>query len=196
MKKKKTGVWVFGAKGGLATTMMVGARAIAGRLTSSTGLVTDREELRAMGLVEIEDLVFGGHDIRSISLYDSAYEIYRETGSINFEILHKLEAEVRLMEEEIRPGACINSGAAVEKIADRDYALQGSSLRDVVRQIRNDIKAFREKHALKRIVAINLASTEPLLDMVPGHENLEKLELLLDENQGNRVRASMLYAYA
>ncbi|MFH2002648.1 MAG: inositol-3-phosphate synthase, partial [Planctomycetota bacterium] len=42
----------------------------------------------------------------------------------------------------------------------------------------------------------NLASTEPLLDIVPGHEDLEKLEVLLDENQGNRVRASMLYAYA
>jgi len=61
---EKTGVWIFGAKGGLAVTVLVGSRAIADELTSSSGLVTESEAMRRLGFVSMDDLVFGGHDVR------------------------------------------------------------------------------------------------------------------------------------
>ncbi|MHC4943394.1 MAG: inositol-3-phosphate synthase [Planctomycetota bacterium] len=196
MSKDKTGVWIFGAKGGLATTVMVGARAIAKGLTSACGLVTEKEDLAGLNLAEMDALVFGGHEIRSISLYDSAYEIYKETGSINFEILHKLQAEIEAMGEEINPGLCINGGHAVEKIADEAFIFKPASLRDAVIRIEEDIESFRKRNDLGCVIAVNLASTEPILEPSDALADLDGLERIIDENRRDEVRSSLLYAYA
>jgi myo-inositol-1-phosphate synthase len=196
MKVKKTGVWIFGAKGGLATTMMVGARAIEKGLTSSAGLVTDREEMAPLNLVRVENLVFGGHDIRQMPLYKNAYEIYRETGSISFEILHNLKAEIEGMGEEIRPGICLNCGKSVEKIADHDFCRDLSSLQEAVAAIEEDIRDFKERNQVERVVAVNLASTEPILRVGGMHERLESLQEAIKKNQSELFRASLLYALA
>jgi myo-inositol-1-phosphate synthase len=196
MNTDRTGVWIFGAKGGLATTVMVGARAIAEGLTSACGLVTEKEELAGLSLAAMDALVFGGHDIRSISLYDSAYEIYKETGSINFEILHKLRAEIESMGEEIRPGLCINGGHAVQKIADADFTLEPANLREAVERAGKDIESFKGRHDLDRVIAVNLASTEPILEPSDGLSDLDGLERVIDEDRRDEVRTSLLYAYA
>lgn len=196
MSEQKTGVWIFGAKGGLATTMVVGARAIAAGLTSSSGLVTEREDLGDLGLIGVGRLVFGGHDIRKITLYDSAYEIYRETGSIDFEILHTLKNELDAVGEEIRPGICTHSGRAVEKIADPEFTLEPADLREAVERIRADIEDFRQRHDLHRIIAVNLASTEPILKTGDALKDQAALEAVIDEDCSDLIRPSLLYAYA
>lgn len=196
MKASKTGVWIFGAKGGLATTLMVGARAIARGLTSSAGLVTEHEELSPLDLVGLNGLVFGGHDIRTISLFDSAYEIYRDTGSIDYEILLKIKEEIHEMGDEIRPGLCHNCGKAVDRIAQPGFLVETGDLRQAIDRIREDIQSFRERHGLERVVAVNLASTEPILEVGEKHLRLEGLESLIDANRCDRIRASLLYAYA
>ncbi len=196
MATETTGVWVFGAKGGLATTMAVGARAIAEGLTSSTGLVTDREEMAPLRLVKMDDLVFGGHDIRRMSLYDCAYEIYRETGSINFEILQRLEPKIRAIGEDIRPGIHVNCGRSVEKLADADYLYQATNLSEAVERIRADIRDFKNRHGLERVVAVNLASTEPILAIQDVHLDLDRLRGAIGQDQRDRVKASLLYAFA
>src|SRR6187399_707273 len=90
----RTGVWLIGAMGGLGTTLIVGARALAGGLTSSSGLVTQRPELASLDLVALGDLTFGGHDVRSTTLRESAQEIHRETGSITHELLTALAPDL------------------------------------------------------------------------------------------------------
>ena len=41
MAKKQIGLWLIGAKGGVATTVMTGLAALARRLVEPIGLVTD-----------------------------------------------------------------------------------------------------------------------------------------------------------
>jgi len=60
----RTGVWIVGAFGSLATTVIVGARAIARGLARSVGLVSDDPAFSHLDLLRLGDLEFGGHEIR------------------------------------------------------------------------------------------------------------------------------------
>ncbi len=78
--KRRIGVWLLGAQGGLATTVMVGARLLARGLAGTTGLLTEGESFRDLDLVPLDGLVFGGHDIRSGTVFENACEIEAEGG--------------------------------------------------------------------------------------------------------------------
>ena len=64
----RTGVWLIGAQGSLASTVVTGARAIARGLAGRGALVTELPELRGLAFVGFEDLVFGGWDIAPTGL--------------------------------------------------------------------------------------------------------------------------------
>src|SRR3989442_15562563 len=59
----KVGVWLIGAQGSLASTVVLGARVSARRLAGGGGLVTELPELAPLPLVGLGDLPFGGWDI-------------------------------------------------------------------------------------------------------------------------------------
>jgi len=90
MAKRKLGIFIIGAYGGVATTMIVGARAFARKLIQPFGLITETPEFANLKLAAIDDLVFGGMDIRRSSLIASAKEVASETGTISPDILKKL----------------------------------------------------------------------------------------------------------
>jgi len=192
----KTGVWIFGAKGGLAATVSVGALAIARGLTSPAGLVTERAEMGGLGLISMGDLVFGGHDIRSSSLYDNAYEIYKETGSISFEILHNLKEDIANIDASIKPGILHNCGRAVDNLADPEFVMTAAGPQEFVNQAARDLDDFRTRNRLDRVVAVNLASTEPILELEDCHDDLAQLQDAIARDRGSALRASLLYAYA
>ena len=75
-----TGVWFVGARGNVATTAMVGARAIARDKTGIEGLVTERAPCDALDLPGIEELVFGGHDIQEGSVVETAAGLHERNG--------------------------------------------------------------------------------------------------------------------
>lgn len=194
--REKTGVWIFGAKGGLAVTVMVGARAIADGLTSAAGLVTENEAMQRLGLVSMDDLVFGGHDIRESSVYENAYGIYKETGSIDFEILQTLRERLDRIDERIWPGVLFNCGDAIESLADEAFVMEHDTLEEALATIISDIEEFKERYDLSRVVAVNLASTEPLIKVEETHRDLAKLRDAIRGNRQDLVRASLVYAYA
>jgi len=193
---EKTGVWIFGAKGGLAVTVLVGSRAIADELTSSSGLVTESEAMRRLGFVSMDDLVFGGHDVRESTVYENAYSIYKETGSIDFEILQELRERIDVINDRIRPGITINCGEAIESLADDGFILKNNTLESALAAIIADIEEFKSRNDLSRVVAVNLASTEPLIEISEIHRDLGKLRRAIKENRQDLVRASLIYAYA
>jgi myo-inositol-1-phosphate synthase len=193
----KVGVWIVGARGGLATTLIVGTLALARRLTSTSGLITCLDEFASLGYAAFDDLVFGGHDIRSESLLEGAQEIARDTGTLRLDILAAVKDGIEAAEAEIRPGVVHNCGEAIVGLVPGVMGLgQGCSLRDMISRLRADLDDFRTRHGLDHVVMVNLASTEPLVDLLPEHETLQGLESLFDANRGESVRASTLYAYA
>ena len=98
---RRVGVWLVGAHGGLATTVIAGARLIARRYAGTTGLVTETDALQGLDLPDVSDFVFGGHDIRSSSVFGSALEVDGEAGTLGIDRLRAikadLDAELRLL---------------------------------------------------------------------------------------------------
>ncbi len=78
----KVGVWLIGAQGSLASTVVLGARAIARGLSARAGLVTETRELAALPLVAAGDLAFGGWDIAPTGLVERARALARDDAAI------------------------------------------------------------------------------------------------------------------
>lgn len=194
---ERTGIWLIGARGSLATTVIAGCELIARGEREPIGLATELPELKGLGFQTLDNLVFGGHEIRSGSLFDSATQIARENGSIPGDAPARIRDALDRADQWIRSGTPLGCGPAVERMAQP--ASTGSfdgGLRQRIDQIGTDLSQFREENDLARLVVVNLASTEPPLSLAPAHQELAELDRLLDGNQVDQVRASLLYAYA
>ncbi|SPD75382.1 Inositol-3-phosphate synthase [uncultured Desulfobacterium sp.] len=195
MKQAKTGVWLIGALGSVAATVILGATALRRGLVSSTGLITYTKEFDKLGLVDIGEMEFGGCDIRKGDLLKSLRLLSGECKAIDRRTLDTLEKDLEQTGKYISSGSIRNCGQAIEglsNIADNNC----KCLRDEIKEIRGAIQRFRDEKNLDRVVVVNLASTEPLLDLTYCHGDLNGFENSLDENDTSSVRASTLYAYA
>jgi len=62
----RTGVWLVGARGSVATTAMVGAAALTAGLTNPVGCVSEDEGFGGAGLPDMSELVFGETLVKSV----------------------------------------------------------------------------------------------------------------------------------
>lgn len=195
MESKKIGVWLIGALGSVASTVVMGALALRKGLISSTGMITFSKDFEGLGLAQIADMEFGGCDVRKSSLIQSLRCILKETRAIDRRILDNIEKDIEPIEPYISRGTIRNCGPAIRSLMDFPEE-KGMLLRNEIEEIRNALQRFREDKALDDVVVVNLASTEPFLDIHYCHGDLNALEKSLDQNDGDSVRASTLYAYA
>ncbi len=72
MARRRVGLWLVGAFGGVGTTITVGLAAMAKGLVDQTGLTTDLAAFRDLPLPAPGDFVVGGHEIRETSFAASA----------------------------------------------------------------------------------------------------------------------------
>ncbi|MEE6263518.1 inositol-3-phosphate synthase [Plantactinospora sonchi] len=171
----RTGVWLVGGRGSVAVTAVVGALALRAGLAEPTGCVTELPALRGADLPALADLVFGGHDVATIPLLKKAEEL-AEAGVLPARLVAALTEELGTVEAELRP------------------APTGTPQAAAVEAIGADLARFRERHALERVVVVNISSTEPVPDPHPGHASLAALDRALAE--GNPLPPSAAYAYA
>ncbi|HND56421.1 MAG TPA: inositol-3-phosphate synthase, partial [Pirellulaceae bacterium] len=196
MSDEITGVWLVGALGGLATTVVVGATAIRRGLVARIGLASDGPEFDALQLPAIDRLIFGGHDVRAGDFVASAEQIAAENGSIPTALVRQIATDLSETSRELRPGTAINCGPAIARFAEQSRSIANLPLRDQVNALIRDLESFRERHRLTRVVVINVASTEPPIDPLPELETRGGLESLIDGDRRSALRASLLYAYA
>jgi myo-inositol-1-phosphate synthase len=191
---QRLGVWLFGAYGGLATTLVVGTRAMARGLAEPRGLTTAAPIAAGIPWQPLAGIVFGGHEIRRGSYLESATEIHSRTGTLGPELLQPLRADLLAASKNVVPGVLANAGRAIRGLADGTS--ERRSLRQQVDQLRADLQAFRRRHRLERIVCVNLTSTEPPLRPAAAHRTLAAFERAIAKDQQQLVRPSALYAYA
>lgn len=201
MKKtnRKLGVWIIGAKGGVSTTMITGALAINQGLASPTGLVTEKPEFAGLEMAEVDQLYFGGYDIRRESLYDNACRINEATGTLGEGRLLRLKDYLDEVEQEIKPGITVNCGESINALVNEELPKNSLTLREIVAEIQSDLKSFVERFELDSLVMLNLASTEPFNPnhlASPASQKLAELEKALDNNELENFSAGTLYAYA
>ncbi len=191
----RLGVWIFGALGGLATTLVVGSKAIGKGKASGQGLLTETELCKGLPLIPIKKLVFGGHELRRGSLLQSAREIHEQTGTIPYPLLNALKADLDKTSKEIKAGTAINAGRSIQKLAER-VPKKPLSMKSELARLQRDIKSFMQRNRLTRCVCVNLTSTEPQLKLTSTHQSAEALSKAIAGDKRSTLRPSTLYALA
>ncbi|MFD7663942.1 inositol-3-phosphate synthase [Streptomyces sp. NPDC059788] len=173
----RTGVWLVGARGSVATTVIAGCAAVAAGLHPPTGMVTETAPFEGVPLPPLSSLVFGGHDTASYPLPKRAEEL-AAGGVLPYGLPHAVRAELAAADEAVRPGGPLPG--------------DGRDDRELVTAFTADLRAFVRTHALERAVVVNVASTEPSAGGERSGGRAEGWGGAVDD----RLPASSLYAHA
>jgi myo-inositol-1-phosphate synthase len=189
-------VWLIGAQGSLASTVVTGARAIARGLAGRGALVTELPELRGLPFVDFEDLVFGGWDIAPTGLRARARAMEIDDRALPSGLVAALDDDLAVVEGRVRPGFLDGGGPATRVLASQRFVGKRESLAVAAQRLGDDLDRFRAEHTLDTVVVVNLASTEVSIPLGPEHRRLESFRRILQTNRRARLTPSMLYAYA
>jgi myo-inositol-1-phosphate synthase len=198
----KLGVLIVGFNGSVSTTAIIGAKAIAKNISPTYGLYTetltssvkdgqlDRYNQKpikeVLGLVDFENLVFGGWDIDETDIYSCA----KELGIAPLAVIEALSDELR----ELKAFPGVFSKEYIKNL-DATYLAEGESLHDKAQKIRQNITEFKQRNNLTRVIVVNVASTEVYHNISEVHQSLESFEEGLRTNH-SEIGPAQTYAYA
>jgi myo-inositol-1-phosphate synthase len=186
--------------GAVATTFMAGVESVRRGYSLPIGSLTQmatirlgkRTENRAplikdlVPLAGLDDLVFGAWD----PFPDDAY-----TAAVKAGVLERAHIE-RVAEflRGITPLPAAFDNKYVTRINGPNVK-RGKTKRDLAEQIRQDIRDFKSRHKVDRVVVVWCASTEIYIKAGAAHATLEQFEKAMERND-EAIAPSMLYAYA
>ncbi|KAJ2945454.1 hypothetical protein O0L34_g267 [Tuta absoluta] len=140
-------------------------------------------------MVHPDDLVIDGWDISSLNLADSM----ARAKVIDHDLQQKLRKEMQAMKP--RP-AIYDPDFIAANQADRATNLIKGTKYEQYLQIRADIKDFRDRHKLDKVIVLWTANTERFCDVKPGiHDTSENLERALHKNEPE-ISPSTIFALA
>jgi myo-inositol-1-phosphate synthase len=197
----KLGILVVGL-GAVTSTFMTGVLMVRKGLAKPVGSLVEYDKIRVgtgcdkkylsfreiVPIAELQDIVFGAWDVYPVDAYRSA-----------------MYAEV-LKEKDIEPVKDELSNIVPMKAAfdknfakrlDGDNVMEGKTRWEMVEQLREDIRLFKQKNGCARIVVAWAASTEiyvPYNESV--HGSLSALEAAMKADDKEHIAPSMCYAYA
>jgi myo-inositol-1-phosphate synthase len=197
----KLGVMVVGL-GAVTSTFMTGVLMARKGLAKPVGSMTQYDKIRVgkgadkkylkyneiVPIASLDDIVFGAWDVYGVNAYQAA---------LNAHVLKEKDIEpVRDELEKI---------VALPAAFDKDYAkrLDGTNVKnvkdrwDMAEQIREDIRNFKARTGVNRVVVLWAASTEVYVPVNKEvHYTLAALEAAMKANDTKNVAPSMCYAYA
>ncbi len=195
----KLGVLMPGM-GAVSTTFMAGVELVRRGESLPVGSLTQMATIRLgkrtdartpkikefVPLAELKDLVFGGWDVFD----DDAYKAAANAGVLDAKDLAKAEKFLKT----IRPMKAAFDQNYV-KLLHGTHVKKGKTKFDLAEQIREDIRNFKKKNKLDRLVMVWCGSTEIYLTAEAVHKNIASFEKAMKENHP-AIAPSMLYAYA
>ncbi|MEJ2613626.1 MAG: inositol-3-phosphate synthase [Ignavibacteriaceae bacterium] len=198
--KGKLGVLIVGLNGAVSTTFLAGTLAVRKGMAVPVGSLTQLATIRLgnraennfplikefISIADLNDLVFGGWDIRDENCYESASyaKVLKQSD------LLKVKNELR----SINP----MPGAFEQRFVVRlkgTYVTKGVSKFDLMEQLRLDIRNFKQDNNLNRLVMIWCGSTEIFLSMNDTFNDIDSFEEGMRNNHPD-ISPSMLYTYA
>jgi myo-inositol-1-phosphate synthase len=186
--------------GAVATTFIAGVEAVRRGRAKPIGSLTQMATVRLgkrtenrsplirdfVPLANLEDLVFGSWD----PIPDDAYTAAKKAGVLEDRDLEPIADFLKA----IRPMPAVFDQKYVTRITGSNVK-KGKTKRDLAEQLRQDIRDFKSKHKLGRVVIVWCASTEAYIKPGPPHATLEQFEKAMERND-DAIAPSMLYAYA
>ncbi len=202
MSKRRLGIWLIGARGGVATTAITGLLALQKGLADSTGLVSELPLFSHLELPSWDQFVVGGHEIRDVSLAGEASRLHQESHVLDAKMLRDCREDLEQIDKNIRPGSLWNVGEAISQLASEGWVRYDITARQAIDRLQADLRAFIEQHELADMVVVNVASTEVTPaeteswpEAWQGAETWQTMEPLLDRPDCP-LPVSSLYAIA
>jgi myo-inositol-1-phosphate synthase len=186
--------------GAVATTFIAGVESIRRGLSEPIGSLTQMATIRLgkrtegrsplikdlVPLEPLSGLVFGAWD----PIPDDAYTAAKKAGVLEDKHLEPIADFLR----SIKPMPAVFENKYVTRINGTNVK-KGKTKRDLAEQLRQDIRDFKAKNQLDRVVAVWCASTEIFIKPGPQHATLEQFEKAMERND-EAIAPSMLYAWA
>jgi myo-inositol-1-phosphate synthase len=138
-------------------------------------------------LAPLEDLVFAAWD----PMPDDAYRSCLHCGVFD---KHEHVEPIRAFLEAIKPMPAVFDQQYVKRLEGINVK-SGKNKRDLAEQLRKDIRDFKAKSGVSRVVMVWCASTEIFIVPGPTHANLAAFEKAMEANDVS-IAPSMLYAWA
>jgi len=196
----KLGILLVGISGAVSTAFLAGTMAVRKGKAIPVGSLTQLGTIRIgkrieenfprikdfVPLAELNDLVFGGWDIRNENSYESA----KIAGVLKDSDLDLVKDELK----SLRPMKAVFEKQYAKRL-DGNWVKQAENKYELMKQLRADIRAFKEAHNLDRVVVIWSASTEIFLPISDVHKNLQSFVEGM-KNNSFEIAPSMIYAYA
>ncbi len=194
--RRRVGLWLVGAFGGVGTTITLGLSALARGRSRATGLVTGLPMFEGMPLPEPSEFVIGGHDIRKGSFPESAREFRKNSGVFEPELIDACADDLEAASARVRPGTKLGSGPAIARLGSWGDDRAPRDAAEAVERIGDDLASFAEAEKVDHLIVLNVASTEP--PFAPGsvHDDWSTLEAALPRGGAELLPASSLYAIA
>jgi len=194
MSDRKIGVWLIGAAGGVATTAEVALLALTEGHAPTVGLTTEMEPFASLDLPDWGELILGGHEIRDVSLAREAQRLGQPEGPLPASLVDACRPGLVELESRIRPGCLLGVGPTIAELAGPDVPTDRSA-RAAVERLRLDFEQFIAEHELEHLVVVNVASTEPPIEVDSLPTTWAAMDRLLDADSCP-LPASTLYAIA
>jgi myo-inositol-1-phosphate synthase len=196
--KGKLGILLVGL-GAVSTTFVAGVELIKRNLAKPIGSLTQMGHIRLgkrteeknplvkefVPLARLEDMVFAAWDL----FEDNAYEAACKAGVLQQTDLDKIKDTL----SELKPWPAAFDNNYVRNLSGTH--VKKGTRRELAEQIIQDIKNFKSKQKIERLVTIWCGSTEVYNKAGPAHQSLKAFEAALDKDD-HSISPSMLYAYA
>ena len=194
MAQRKLGLWLIGAKGGVATTVTVGLAALRKELTESVGLVSELPQFKGLDFARWSDFTLGGHEIRQTTCFAAAQQLVQNNHALDANLVGQLKLDLDKIDKDVCSGTLNNVGQTIENLADPAVRKVREAPLATIDRLQSDLKSFVRKNHLDQLIVVNLASTEPPLEgELPAR--WKDLAKLLDKKK-SPLPASSLYAIA
>jgi myo-inositol-1-phosphate synthase len=188
MRTNRTGVWLIGALGDIATTLIAGKLIIQRGLASTNGLITTKEPISNLNLPSLDQLVIGGIDIRHHSLLDSLESIYTNSRTISREQINAIKDDVLSIDKNIVKDELITW-------TSKDESSEKLTLEQIVERISGYIREFKDHNALENVIVVDISSAEPALGGTNIDASLDEFIDQVKSDSKEKISPSSLYAY-
>ncbi|MDP9179958.1 MAG: inositol-3-phosphate synthase, partial [Gemmatimonadota bacterium] len=139
-----------------------------------------------VSLANLDDIVFGAWD----PIPDDAYTAAKKAGVLEDRDLERVADFLKA----IKPMPAVFDNKYVTRINGTNIK-KGKTKRDLAEQLRQDIRDFKSRNKLDRLVIVWCASTEIFIRPGAQHATIEQFEKAMERND-DAIAPSMLYAYA
>lgn len=196
MTRRRVGLWMIGAFGGVGTTIALGLSALARGLVPTTGLVTALPRFDGLDLPEPADFVLGGHDIRRSDFEATAEEFRESSGVFDPELIACCRDELAAASARVRPGTKLGAGPVIDTLGSWSETRPVHTPLEAIDRIGADLDAFIQSQGIDHLIVLNVASTEPPFPLSTIHGSWGSLADGLDDGTAGLLPPSSLYALA